>query len=1145
MSTLSVTFPALVQQLGKGRASTYRIRPLFMTYPEASHQRFDRAMSIFMREVRATLRNHYTGRQGLDELLWYNFNPDVTYHKLSVNFRSGPRTINGTFGVATFKLRDQTFVSLPSVDNHLFVAMKDKQGKVKLLEQVEAVLQDLFRQKRKEYGKDWNPEHMYVRKGEFVTTVDVSVHVKQAQLPFEIDPFAGFAALLGGSDNFDGSEEIDKVAIDLNVLYPYDLQRAYEREDQVQRIQELLYRKDNTPVVLLGPIGAGKTTLVHEAVHRHMTKNQKKEFFRVEKVWHLDPVRVIAGMSVIGMWQKRLEAILHYALHRLDSVGRGTDKLFVDNAVALLRIGKSAGSNLNLGSLLKTYLEKRQLQLVIEATPEEWNVVQEMDRGFADLFTIVRVPAADTSTAIRIASRKRAMLELDNQCTISNLAMHRLFALQRAYMRQKALPGSVVDFLYQLATKYRHRKVEEEDVMNEFGTRFQLHSRIFDRNNPLQSGEVEDFIDHRLIGQPQAAGCLASTVHLLKAGLNDPSKPVSAFLFIGPTGVGKTQAAKVLTRFLFQSEDNIVRFDMNEFLDAGSVARLVGNLNNPEGQLTGRVRHRPFCVLLLDEIEKAHPLVHDLLLQLLGEGRLTDALGRTVDFTNTIVIMTSNIGAQEASKVLGFGDKTSQAEGKYKKALETTFRPEFLNRIDKVVTFSKLQLEDVMAIARLQMEELLQRDGFLRRTTILSVDKDALQQVAERGFDPELGGRALKRAIERELTVLAAEQLVSLHKDVPILFEVGAQDGKLRPRVTPLLPVQRLEHWEPPGHPEENMLLGDLKLLLEVANQALEQINQHLDETHDGGKTVFSVDLSETEYEAEQRGPNEASELYMFRERIIDLQHELQELVVEMDVTIPEITPRYRHRVNRIPLDRWSRPSKEIHDYLARMDIQDFIREVQVTAPLAISRSQSEYLRFFLKLAFYRFFVQDLKTLEPKSVVLQIDSMVEARGAKSAQHLSSVFQSIMTELGLTWRMLPVQQNNQQAILCQGTRVDELLQGEEGIHMYYVPFQTPIPLQVSLHTWPEDMDTNELKNEPSVDPSASMPWFKEHKPSTRILRLYALESGSQGTVTDLRTNWIGPGNLAPEDWLMLLYAGLPESEHITLENLGLAPHDDED
>ncbi len=1141
MSTLSISFPALVQQLGKGRQSVYRIRPLFMEYPEATHQRFERAMSIFLRDTRQFLRNHLTHRRELDKLLWYNFNPDVTYHKLSVNFRSGARSVTGTFGVATFKLRGETFVSLPSVDNHLFVAEQDKQGKVKLLEQVETALQDLFREKRKEFGKDWNPEALYVHKNEFVTTVDLSVHVKQAEFPFEMDPFAGFAALFGGGEEFEGSEEIYKVATDLNVLYPYDLQRAYERDEQVERIRDLLYRKDNTPVVLLGPLGAGKTTLVHEAVHRNMVQQDKKEFFRIEKVWHLDPTRVIAGMSVIGMWQKRMEAIIHYTLHRLDSLGKGTDKIFVDNAVALLRVGKSAGSNLNLGALLKTYLEKRQLQLVIEATPEEWNVVQELDRGFADLFTVVRVPAADTATAVRIASQKRAFLELENNCTISNLALHRLFALQRAYMRQKALPGSVVDFLYQLSTKFRGKEVEEHDVMEEFGSRFQLHNRIFDRANPLAPGEVEDFIDQRLIGQPQAAGCLAHTVHLLKAGLNDPNKPVSAFLFIGPTGVGKTQAAKVLTRFLFQSEDNIVRFDMNEFLDAASVARLVGDINNPEGQLTGRVRHRPFCVLLLDEIEKAHPQVHDLLLQLLGEGRLTDALGRTVDFTNTIVIMTSNIGAQEASKVLGFGDKEGQAKGKYKKALETTFRPEFLNRIDKVVTFSKLKLEDVMMIARLQMEELLQRDGFLRRTTILSVDSGALRQVAERGFDPELGGRALKRAIERELTVLAAEQLVFLHKDVPILFEVSAHKGKLQPKVTPLQPVDILRDWEPPGHPEEGQLLGDLQILLEVANQALEHINVRLDEAQEDGRTVFSIDLSETPYEAEQREPNEASELYMFRERIIDLQHELQELVVDMDVSIPDITPRYRHKVKRGPLDGWRRPDRDIKDYLARMDIQDFIRDVQVTAPQAISRSQSEYLRFFLKLAFYRFFAQDLQALAPKAVVLHIASMVEARGAEPAQHLFSVYRIILAELGLSWRSLPVttEHGNEYAILCQGSRIDELLHSEQGIHMYYLPFQTPIPLQMQIYEWPDAYDIKQLDRLVKDGALDAMPWLTSSPLPTNILRLYALENGSQSRITDLRTNWIGPGNLSAEEWLLLLYAGLPPTEQITLENLDLS------
>ena len=242
----------------------------------------------------------------------------------------------------------------------------------------------------------------------------------------------------------------------------------------------------------------------------------------------------------------------------------------------------------------------------------------------------------------------------------------------------------------------------------------------------------------------------------------------------------------------------MMRFDMNEYIDGGAVHRLIGDEHNPEGHLTGKVRYQPYGIVLFDEIEKAHPRVHDLLLQVLDDGRLTDSLGKTVDFTGTIIIMTSNVGARAASAQVGFDTGQRDDSSVYRKAVENRFRPEFINRIDRIVIFESLQLEHILSIARLQIKELLKRDGFVRRTTILNISSDALEWVARRGYDEKMGGRALKRQIEKDLTTLSAEQLITTHTDNPIIFDILFEDQKLVPKITPLAFCDALgEGWMP------------------------------------------------------------------------------------------------------------------------------------------------------------------------------------------------------------------------------------------------------------------------------------------------------------------------------------------------------------
>ncbi|MEO0341530.1 MAG: AAA family ATPase, partial [Bacteroidota bacterium] len=526
-----------------------------------------------------------------------------------------------------------------------------------------------------------------------------------------------------------------------NEFYPAQLNRAFFRDKIVDKLYKALYLSQNTPIAIVGKEGVGRHTIVHESVFRYLEKNSQTDQ-QLISVWHLDPTRVIAGMSIVGHWQQRFEAIIKYLKEPFPNKDL-SHKALIDNPIALLRIGKSAQNDMTLSDVLKPYLEKRELQVIIIATPEEWTVFQEQDRSFSNLFQVIRLAEPDDETAIQMVLEQRKILEKEHDVRISISAINQLLYLQRKYFKSKVLPGSVIRLLQQLAVKYKEDVVEADQVRSSFQAISGLQERIFDTAYTYEPGEIRQELARELIGQPHAVEVLADVVHLFKSKLNNKNKPIGSLLFIGPTGVGKTQAAKVLARYLLGSDDYLMRFDMNEYIDSSAPQRLIGDYYNPEGQLTGKVRYKPFGIVLFDEMEKAHPLVLDLLLQVLDDGRLTDSLGRMVDFTNTIIIMTSNLGADKVDRAIGIGQDQSNIDHIYRRVVENTFRPEFVNRIDKMVVFQSLGPEHIRGIAQLQVNDLLSRDGFVRRTTILNISNAAMSWVAQRGFDKKMGGRAI------------------------------------------------------------------------------------------------------------------------------------------------------------------------------------------------------------------------------------------------------------------------------------------------------------------------------------------------------------------------------------------------------------------
>lgn len=758
---MELSLPILVDaSKPPGQAPIYRTRLLFYPWIQAADSFLQHATHKLIQVIKKEYDG--LGRDWNHQHLFSSaYNPDLDTHRLKLQLDLKSRIAKVKYLLVVINAWGRQVVFNPHLDTIWFEVMPDEDLKQKATD----VYQKYFRNQLKEQDDQAEqPESFSISRESWVTSIDVDIRVDQVSM----QESAKKMMALWAQEDVDGATELFRVGRCLDALYPNDLEFAIRREDEVKRLEQLLSNPDHRPVLVIGEPLVGKTAIIHQVV-RHRVESRKEKNAREENVWLLAPQRLISGMSYVGQWENRFLAIVKEARKKKLI-------LYFDDLLGLFLAGRTSQSSLSVADLLKNEILKSGLRVIGEMTPAAYDKLLDRDRGFADLFHAERIAATSDQETLQVAVQYTIEQEARQKCRFDFTAIPKIIQLQRQYNRQASFPGKAAKFVKELAVKNPSREINHQVVLNEFADANGIDVTMLDDDSILKRESVVENLSRSLIGQAEAIEACADVVGWTKAKLNDPAKPLATMLFLGPTGVGKTECAKTLARYLFRSDEKLLRFDLNEYKSAYSVARLIGTPDEPEGLLTSAVRQNPFSIVLLDEIEKAHPDVFDMLLQVTGEGRLSDSLGRTTDFTNCVLIMTSNLGASAHVSSLGFADqKSTPSDHRFVRAAQKFFRPEFFNRIDKIIPFEPLSRDQIGLIADQMMQRVVSREGLLRRRCILQVDHQALNQVATRGYHPTMGARALKRAIEKDFTQPVARQLSGIRNDLPTVIRVSGK----------------------------------------------------------------------------------------------------------------------------------------------------------------------------------------------------------------------------------------------------------------------------------------------------------------------------------------------------------------------------------
>lgn len=555
------------------------------------------------------------------------------------------------------------------------------------------------------------------------------------------------------------------------------------REDEIQRVIQILGRRRKNNPMLVGDPGVGKSAIV-EGIAIKIVNGDIPPVLADKKLISLDLGSIVAGTKYRGDFEKRLKNIINEVAASPDVI------LFIDEFHTIVGAGGASGS-LDAANMLKPALARGDIQCIGATTIDEFRKIVEKDGALDRRFQKIVVEHTDIPHSISILNRLKTNYEKHHNVVYTDEAIEACVRMSERYITDRCLPDKAIDAMDEAGSKVRLKNpkktgtVTAEDVADIISKMTGIPSGRVAENEGSRLMKMQDILQKRIIGQDEAVSKVVRAIRRNRAGIKDPGKPIGTFLFFGPTGVGKTQLAKSLAEYLFDSEDNMVRLDMSEYMEKFNVSRLIGAPPGyvgfeEGGQLSERVRRKPYCVVLLDEIEKAHPDVFNLLLQVMDEGRLTDSSGRTISFRNTIVIMTSNVGSRELEEYgsgLGFSTSSRNVTGNRKsvveKAVRKAFPPEFINRVDEQVFFNPLIKEDLEKIIDIELKGLKKR---IREAGFeLTVTAAAKRFVADAGYDPNYGARPLKRAIQKLI-----EDPVSEHIITDRMFGGKRSGGRIR-----------------------------------------------------------------------------------------------------------------------------------------------------------------------------------------------------------------------------------------------------------------------------------------------------------------------------------------------------------------------------
>ncbi len=623
--------------------------------------------------------------------------------------------------------------------------------------------------------------------------------------------------------------KLDKFGRDLTqAAREGELDPVIGRQKEIERVIQILSRRTKNNPVLIGEPGVGKTAIA-EGLAQRIVEGKIPELLRDKRVVMLDLSGMIAGTKYRGEFEQRLKD----AMEEMQKAGNII--LFIDELHTIIGAGAAEGA-IDAANILKPALARGEIQAVGATTLDEYRKHVEKDTALERRFQPVMVGEPSREESVEILKGLRDRYEAHHKVRITDEAIKAAVNLSDRYISDRFLPDKAIDLLDEAASRLRImtyttppdmkqleeklaeiRKAKDEAVNNQ---NFEKAAELRDRERealqeidqrretwekerntednvvgeeeiaqivsswvsiPVQKiteGEserllhLEDVLHKRVIGQEEAVTAVAKAVRRARAGLKDPKRPIGSFIFLGPTGVGKTELSKALGEALFGDEDSLIRVDMSEYMEKHSVSKLVGSPPgyvgfDEGGQLTEKVRRKPYSVILLDEVEKAHPDVFNILLQILEDGRLTDAKGRTVDFRNTVVIMTSNVGAAAAQNpvALGFGSVRNSTQDydrmkvRMLDDLKKTFRPEFLNRIDEIIVFHALEQTHTRKIVDLMLTQVAAR--LTEKDIHIDVTDAARDYLAKEGFDPQFGARPLRRAIQRTVEDNLSEEILS------------------------------------------------------------------------------------------------------------------------------------------------------------------------------------------------------------------------------------------------------------------------------------------------------------------------------------------------------------------------------------------------